>query len=267
MDAKADLRAAFPDLESLYGGLPSMPCISCGLCCVTPHMTLLEFACLLKGMLAEWPRERLVALVSEPMEPEGRYPGNFKCRVQDGRGLCALHRWRPLICRLEGFPVLNRMGIRDHEICPYITDDQLDVEVKDTDIDRWVAHAFRLSNRFYPVYEEPYWLSSLTPECWMAVALDETIGQEPIMRVQAMIREAFDLDFLEPHYRDITRIAEQFDMVDRFFEEAEKKRPRKAVKILRAILHDFPRTGSYYQSEGLKYFNLMKEIVRKQRRG
>ncbi|MHC4884174.1 MAG: YkgJ family cysteine cluster protein [Planctomycetota bacterium] len=262
----ANLRSAYPALEETFTSLPPMPCIACGLCCVSPHITLVEFIYLMDSVLKDWPQERIIELVSTPPEMEPRYPGNFKCRMQTEKGLCDRHEARPLICRLEGFPVLDRIGMRESHICPYIAEEDLEVPVAEADIDRWIGNTFALTNQFYPTYEEPYWLSSLLPECWFAVALDEEIHQPFFVSIRTMIRETLDLDFLVPHYENYTELRQKLGRIDQFFEYAEAKRPRKAVQAIRRVLYDFPYTGTYYQAEGKKYFHLMRDIVRKQKK-
>lgn len=260
------LRSTFPILEELYASLPPMPCIACGLCCVSPHITLVEFAYLMNNIRETWPESRIITLVSTPSSPERRYPGSMKCRMQSEKGLCDLHQTRPLICRLEGFPVLDRIGMRQSHICPYISDEDLERPVDESDIDRWISETFSLTNRFYQTYEEPYWLSSLLPECWLAVALDDSIGQPLLVRIRQLIRDTVDLDFLTPHFQNFTRLNEKLNFIDQFFSFAEEKQPRKAVQAIRHVLYDFPLTGSYYQTEGTKYLHLMRDIVRHQRK-
>ena len=262
----SSLRDAFPDLKALYAKLPPVPCIACGLCCVSPHITLVEFVYMMDGVLKDWSKEAIIRLVADDQEAEKRYPGNHKCAYQSEKGLCSVHQGRSLICRLEGLPVLDRLGMRESHICPYITDEQLEVPVSESDIDTWVQEAFDLTNRYYPTYEEPYWLSSLTPECWFAVALDPDINQDLLLMIRSLIREAIDLDFLEPHYVNHTGLAEKLENIDAFFRFAEDKQPRRAVQAIRRVLYDYPRTGTYYLNEGKKYFHLMRDIVREQRK-
>lgn len=258
---------SFDKLEKLYSSLPGMPCISCGLCCVSPHMTLVEFAYMLSGMLKSWDKQQLIDFIKKKPEAETRYEGNFVCKFQGGKGDCSLHKYRSMICRLEGFPVLNKMGIRDYIICPYITDENMESTVNSEDIDRWVEETFNLSNEFCPVYEEPYWLSGLNVDCWFAIALDKKITQPFILNVKAMIRESFDIDFLEESYVDYTSLSEKLNLVDNFFVEAgENKNPKKAITILKDIMDKYPFTGSYYLDEAEKYMKLMKKIVREQRK-
>lgn len=263
------VRDAFSDLEAIYADLPDVPCVACGLCCVTPHITFVEFAHLLDGMLGEWTEEEAIRFVARPMEPERRYPGNHKCGVQsEEKGLCSLYEHRPLMCRLEGMPILDRMAIREVQICPYITEAEMPRTVTEAEVDRRVREVFDLAKRFYPVYEEPYWLTALNVETWLALVLDPDITQRPVLAVRRQLRESFDLDFLEPHYVDRTGLARQLDLIDCFFEEAEvKRRPRYAVRALQRILNEFPATGSYWQEEGRRYLDLMRKVLRQEKRG
>ncbi|MBN1258099.1 MAG: YkgJ family cysteine cluster protein [Planctomycetes bacterium] len=255
-------RKSFSNLEVIYQNLPPVPCISCGLCCVSPHVTLLEFVYLLDGLLNSWPAEKLIALVAMPATLEKRYPGNLKCPCQEEKGLCGIYQHRPLMCRLEGLPVLDRMGIRKKQICPYITEEEMKVEVLPEDIDRWVAETFGLSTKYYNIYAEPYWLSALNLECWLAVALDPKILQGPVLNIRKMVQNSFDLDFLAVNYEDTTQFSEKLDAIDLFFEQAEKQRnPREAIGTILHILNDFPATGSYYLEEGKRYLSLMHKVL------
>jgi Fe-S-cluster containining protein len=230
-------------------------------------MTLLEFAWLLNNMLEKWEKGEIIAFVAEEPAPEPRYEGNHVCRIQSEKSLCGLHEFRPMICRLEGLPILNNMGVRDYIICPYILDEQMKTDVKPVEIDEWVTETFKLSSEFYPVYEEPYWLSALNIECWFSVVLDRKISQPSVLKLRDIIRESFDLDFLTEHYNDITQLSRKLDLIDSFFLEAETiKNPRKAISILKDIQNKFPITGSYYYDEADQYLKLMRKITREQRK-
>lgn len=260
-----DLQQTFRQLESLYDELPEAPCVACGLCCVSPHMTFLEFAHLLQGMLTNWPPQRLHDLVHAAPGPEKRYPGNYVCRVQGEKGLCELYPWRSLMCRLEGFPVLDRMGIREVQICPYITDEQVETRLTPAQVDAWVQRLYALDAPWNRAVDEPYWLTGLNLECWLAVALDEKITQLPVRALRNHLRAHFDLDPFAASYVDTTRLADKLELIDRFFQEAhEFRRPRRAVALLNRILGDFPRTGTHFQAEGRQYLELMRAIVRDQ---
>jgi len=252
------------DVERLYESVPQATCRSCGLCCVTPTITLAEFMRLLQGMLEDWPRERLHAFLGGEMVRSTFYFGNHACRIQE-EGLCSLYPHRPLICRLEGMPVLETLGMREERICPYDDGEPRGGPVTRPQIDSWVGRIYEYSERFYNLHEEPYWIDSLNVECWFAVALDERISQPPILRLRGILNEGFDLDGLAEHYADRTRLKEKLDLIDRFMRMTEGHRPRKALKLLERILYDFPRTGSHFYKQGYRYRDLLRAILRSDR--
>ena len=264
-DGTECLSDAFPELEAMYAALPEIPCNGCGLCCVTPEMTLVEFAYLATHMVRTWTPERCIAFLQAPMEKEPRYPGNFICRGQNEKNLCEPYAARPLICRIEGAPVLDRMGIRTFRNCPYITEEDMPEVLEPYHVDALLQAAFNLSSHFYGVYEEPYWLCALNLECWFAVALDPKITQPQVLAIRRLIRESVPMDFLVPHYRDKTELAKKLTLIELFFDEAEHRRPKQALRAIKRVLHDFPKTGAYYQNEAQKYTVLMQKIIRNQK--
>ncbi len=111
------LSDAFPDLEALYQALPPVPCEGCGSCCVTPHLTLVEFAYLLRHLENNFSQAEMITLLQAPMVPAARFPGNFLCALQGPDGLCRVYPARSLSCRAEGLPVIDSMSGREAPAC------------------------------------------------------------------------------------------------------------------------------------------------------
>lgn len=258
----SDITDLFSELETLYAGLPDVPCTACGKCCVTPHMTAVEFAYLLKGMLESCDAETLGRLVNHPMEGSSEYAGNFLCGVQDDNGRCRLHAYRPLACRLEGIPVLDEMSMRDEPICPFIKPDDMAVDVTAEQVETWIQQAFDLSNAIHPVSMEPWFLNGLHLECWWAVLFDLDITQSFFLDIRAKFNDTFELHPLAELYQDQTGFAERIGLIESYFAEMEAKRPDKAFKLIRRIVHGFPKTGTYFHYEGQQYFRFTKDLVR-----
>ncbi len=258
---------ALARLEGVYAGLPQVPCNGCGICCVTPHMTLVEFAFLLRGVIDNLGGDAAALLAAGEMRPSGKYPGNFLCALQDEQARCAAHAWRPLACRLEGLPVLDRMGFREQKICPHICDSDMDAQVTQTMVEEWTRDVFALNRPFYRLLEEPYWVDALNLECWLAVLLDPDVTQPFFLRMRKQLAGVIDVKVFAGHYADRTGFARKLTLIDRFFAANEERKPEQALKCIRRIVHEFPRTGTHFREQGGKYFRLMKQLVRETKQG
>lgn len=259
------LRDAFPAIRALNARLPKLPCTGCGLCCVSPEMTLVEFAMLAEVMMATWDDATWQKFLTEPLQSETRYTGHHVCPIQSEKGLCDFYESRPIICRLEGAPVLDCIGIRSFRNCPYIHEEDLPEGISAEMVDAWIQESFSISAHFYGVYEEPYWMCALTLDCWFAVALDPMIQQEEILAIRDLIHEAVDMRHLKKWYVDKTLLAKKLALIELFFDEAEQRRPKQALRAIKRVLHDFPETGAYYRTEAEKYTALMQRIIRQEK--
>ena len=134
-------------------------------------------------------------------------------------------------------------------------------------VEVWTQTVFALKQHFCTVLEAPYWVDGLNIECWLAILLDPNITQPFFMRMRQSLKDVVDTDFLAGHYADKTEFARKLDLIDRFFVESEKRRLDRALKCIRQIVHDFPRTGTHYREPGAKYFKLMKQLAREAKQG
>jgi len=253
-----DLRDAFDELEKIYAQPPALPCVSCGTCCVTPHLTLVEFAYQLDSLLTLLSPEEISALMDAPMPEAEHLPGNYLCKLQNAENKCLSHPGRSLSCRLEGLPLMDLLANRITPICPHITDQDVASDVTAELISQWQDRLSALNAGFHTVMEEPYWLESLNLECWWAVALDPKITQPFFLQIRQHLADTFDLSLFAPHYVDTTDLSRKLNLIDAFFAANEQKNPDKAFKLIRQVMHDFPRTGTYYRREAQEYFKLMK---------
>ena len=260
----AKIRRAFADLTALYNNVPAVPCTGCGYCCVSPTMTVVEFAFLLDHIFAHLAMDEIASLLTRPMEPAAHMKGNTLCPLQKEDKHCRFYGVRCLSCRIEGIPALEGMGIREERICPHITEDQVQTEVTAESVDTWIQEVFRLSQPVHEVSVEPYFLNAVNLECWWAIALDRAITQPFFTRIREALWAEWDLAELQPHYVDHTRLALKLSLIDTFFAESEAHSPQKALKAIRRVIHEFPQTGTYYQHEGQEYFKLMKRVVQQQ---
>ncbi len=101
--------------NEIYMQVPKLRCNACGTCCVSPHMTLIEFCYLMKHLLGS--PEQLAHTVSRIVPEHPDYPGQLACRFQTPDNLCSVYSHRALACRLHGHPVLEKAGMQYHIHC------------------------------------------------------------------------------------------------------------------------------------------------------
>ncbi|MBN2712949.1 MAG: YkgJ family cysteine cluster protein [Planctomycetes bacterium] len=257
-----EFRDSFGKLEKIYDKVPSVPCAACGKCCVSPHVTILEFAYMLEHMLGSFERHHLAKLVAAPVKKSALHKGNNECSFQTMNKLCAIHHARSLSCRIEGLPVLEAMGIRAKPICENIEDRKISVTVHPRDIDIWVEQVFGLSEAYHDVYSEPWFVNALTPECWWAIIFDEKIGDDFFLSMRERFRSEFDIEWLKPYYSNHTKLPCKLANIRDFFNASTNGEAEKAMKLIKQVIHNYPRTGSYYLHEGKQFFLMMKKIVK-----
>lgn len=255
-----ELRDAFPDLEAIYQAVPPVACDACGQCCVTPHITVVEFAYLLDRALRENRQDEMVAWLAAPLASKVGESGNFVCKVQGNDQRCTLHDARALSCRVEGHPALEKMSGRAEAVCANLakTGDAVSPE----QIDGWIQSVFELSAPYHEVSAEPWFLNAANLDCWWAIALDPAITQPFFLEIREQLRKQFDLEPFAQHYTDQTGLAQKLSLIETFFTESSNNRAEKALKAIRRVIHDFPRTGSYYQYEGKQYFQFVKNVLK-----
>lgn len=236
---------ALEELRKLYADTPEVRCYACGSCCVSPHMSLVEFAHLLEHLLSAWPEEALNKLVSTPPSLSEEYEGNLDCQLNCGH-LCGAREGRTLSCRLEGLSVLDRMFQREIPSCAKADLKAGEKEVDEPVIEEFLRRLNEINAEFYEPWTEPYCLDGLNLECWLAVCLDPGITQDFFQRLRAVIRGRFDLAFLEKSYVNTTGLKQKIDLIEEVEAAVEQQRFKYAKKLLKRIVGGYPNTGSYF---------------------
>lgn len=239
------LDTALDELRQLYAETPEVRCYACGSCCVSPHMSLVEFALLLEHLLQSKTREELEELVSTPPIPSEEFEGNLECRLKD-ENLCGAREGRTLSCRLEGLLVLDRMFQREIPSCAKASLKTGEEEVGEGEIEEFLRRLNQINAEFYEPWAEPFCLDGLNLECWLAVCLDPGITQDFFLRLRGVVRERFDLDFLEKSYVNTTGLKQKIDLIEEVVVAVEQQRFKYAKKLLKRITGGYPATGSYF---------------------
>jgi len=84
-------------LKNIYESVPGFSCeAGCGKCCVSPHITFLEFLYFTiesESQLGFLERKKLM---TKEMDFHDSYEGNLNCRYQHEDQSCSVHPYRPL---------------------------------------------------------------------------------------------------------------------------------------------------------------------------
>ena len=232
--------------EEIYDKVPEVGCRACGHCCVSPHVTLVEFCYAFKSFFDNNPEKNQIITDIVPIH-EG-FKGSLHCRFQKNDGKCGVYTHRPLVCRLHGHQALSDLGFKYQVPCPDSREPE-SILSKDS-INTFLEQLSSLNQRFYLHYTQPYWLSALNIECWLTILF----GQWQLAYFQSlkglMVRE-FGESVLElAHlYHQKVRLKEKLDLIDAGQSEFQLGRKKEAQVIFKKIQSDFPETGAYYYFE------------------
>ncbi len=255
-----DFEKLFSDLDNVYKACPDLPCIKCGICCSSPHLSFVEFCYFLDYALRAVSQEKLIEIVSKEPEPSKRLNGHIECPLLEDK-LCVIHGGRGISCRYIGVPELSAGYGLNEPLCPHITHENMGVKVTVDEIENALDVLAGYNAEIYEYLSEPYYLDALNLQCWFAVCLDKNITQPLFVKLRGIIREKFDLDFLEPYYKNTTRIKEKLDLVDRFFEFNEQQKPQEARFCMEQVRDNFPNTGAYYNTQSHIYIEFMNSLI------
>ncbi len=232
--------------EEIYDKVPEVGCRACGNCCVSPHVTLIEFCYLFKSFLDNNPEK--IRIFTEIMPIHRNFEGSLYCRFQKSDGKCGVYAHRPLVCRLHGHPALSDLGFKYHVPCPVPLEPE-NILSKDS-VDTFLDHLSNLNQRFYLHYTHPYWLSALNVECWLKILF----GQWERAYFQSlkglMVRELGEsvLEYAHLFHQNV-RLEEKLDLIDAGHAEFQLGRKKDAHVIFKKIQDGFPETGAYYYFE------------------
>ncbi len=249
------LSAAYQALRTdIYSRVPEVQCRACGECCVSPHMTLIEF-CYLMTHLLDKP-DQLIHVISREVPEHPAYSGHFICRFQTPDLLCSVYPTRSLACRLHGHPVLEQTGMQYNVHCPKVNqqDDAFSAEEVYALMDRMTE----LNQGYYSYYTPPYWVSGLNTECWMTILFGD-FPQQIFQLLRKIIMRELNLQHLSGHFVQRVRLDEKLSIIDQFQTALPMGNKDKLCPLLKRIQHDFPDSGAYYYFEAEMYLKALEE--------
>ena len=241
--------------DEIYRSIPDITCRACGQCCVSPHMTLIEF-CYLTSALLEKP-EQLAEMLSRMVPAHPEYLGNLLCRFQTSDNRCGVYSCRPLVCRLHGHPVLKKMGMQYHVYCS-LADGADEKNFSPDDVYGLMDSLTALNQGYYSYYTPPYWVSGLNTESWLTILFSDLPQNIFRLLKKIMLRE-ITMKGYENYFQQKVRMREKLEVIDLFQAEYPLGRTETLLPIIHKIQNDFPETGAYYYFEAEMYEKALKE--------
>lgn len=248
-------------LEALYQELPPVSCTSCGKCCSSPHITFVE-AFHLFSWLFESIRPREIEDFFNADSVAQSYAFNFKCRFEDAVSkLCGVHPARGFVCRVYGFPVLDRMGIDRMDNCREL-DRPVIPNVRVGRMHGWLDRLGELNIAVCPSFRRPpYHVTGLNIETWLDIAVTD-YARAPFS-VYHRTFAALPFRNLRLNFSDRTNFSTRLSKIDAFH-QARRHRGRSdytAIRILENLLTSEPLTGTFFRYEAAQYKKRIEKTV------
>lgn len=245
--------------REIYHAVPEVACQACGACCVSPHVTLVEFCYLMQEVL-DRPLEFRSWFFSRVLDPHPQAVGSLLCRFQLPDGRCSSYFRRPLACRLHGHAVMEEVGLSSEASCPVSSERLICLSLET--VYRLLDGLSSLNQRFYLHYLQPYWLSGLNIECWLTILFHDW-PQAYFMSLKSLLARQFGPGLLRlaPLYRQPVRLAEKLSLIEIFQEELRQGRTANLFHFLEKIREDFPETGAYYYYEAEMYRRYLSDLL------
>lgn len=233
-----------PELDALYSELPAVSCTACGKCCSSPHITFVEAFTLFDWLFQNVEPPQIEKIFNADSVAQAT-AFNLKCRFEGAETkLCGVHPARGFICRVFGFPVLDRMGIPGMDNCRE-TDRKIVPEVRLTKMDRWLARLAELNTRVAPFNVKPYYVSGLNIETWLDVA-ERDYGRPPFT-VYHRILNQLPFRTLSLTYSDRTNLSTRLAKIDTYWQSDSLRLRTQAERLLRDLSASEPMTGSFFR--------------------
>jgi hypothetical protein len=250
----------FAQLENLYKELPDVQCQGCGLCCVSPSCTLVEFLYAMNGAKKILSGDDLKAFLTQKPEIHPEYEGNLRCIfLKNSR--CLIHAARSGACRLFGVPSLLQMGIADMVECR--NNIKASGNASAEFIRAWIDRLVDLNRNIFPIAEEPFFLTGLNIESWLDIYFDATHTLEFLKNLRPIMLEYLDLNELTSIWKDRTHIRDKMEKIDAFTSFIHIGAGNTLKGVLLSIRDDYPFTGTYFLAEADKYLKRIDEEMGK----
>ncbi len=243
-------------LAGLYQELPPVSCTSCGKCCASPHITFVETLHLFTWLFESCSTDDLESWFNAEMV-EQSFAFNFKCRFEDpANRLCRVHPSRGFICRVFGYPVLDRMGIDNMDNCRE-PDRPVLPDVRRSRMTGWLDRLAELnrivSNEFN---RPPYCVTGLNIETWLDIAVTD-YGRQPFRTYHETLRR-LPFDRLRLKFQDRTDLSTRLAKIDILGEARRAGNETQAQTMAGHLLSSEPRTGTFYRYEAGRHIDSIR---------
>lgn len=240
--------------DEIYKNIPQMNCAACGQCCVSPHMTLIEF-CYLMTSLCDKP-DQLLQILSRMVPAHPEYNGNLLCRFQTQDNHCGVYEHRAMVCRLHGHPVLKKLGLQYHVHCA--SSEQYALDFTPDEVYGLMDRLTELNQGYYSYYAPPYWVSGLNTESWLTILFGD-FSQNIFRLLKKIMLKELNIQDMARYFTQPVRLQEKLTVIDQFQAELAGGRCEILIPLIRRIQNDFPETGAYYYFEAEMYEKALRE--------
>lgn len=239
-------------LLSLYTQLPSVHCIGCGACCVSPTCTLLECAFLLNYCKKTLTKEMLSRLLLKPCSTHPLYEGNTVCFFLHNNR-CIIHPGRPGACRLFGQSAVDNMDIMGMVTCKKIITPNKSGFTQDN-VQDWLQSLTELNEPFYSPGEAPYFIIGLNVECWIDILMYDSWEQPFFQNLHDILNRYYSPpQIIVSKYQQRTDIVRKVAAIDHFFENIDNGDTFNLQQELLQIRDGFLYTGTWFYKEANRF--------------
>ncbi len=240
--------------DEVYRKIPEISCQACGQCCVSPHMTMIEF-CYMVTFLRDKP-DYLTYIISRMVPNHSYYPNLLTCRFQTPDNLCSIYPNRPLACRLHGHPVMSNVNEQYRIYCQKAR--PIDRQVSMDEVHCMLDRIAELNQGYYSYYTPPYWISGLNTESWLTVLFTE-IPKHVFRLLRKIMSRELDIQHIPTMFNQPVHLQDKLVLIDRFQSEFSCGNYQVLGALLEEIQHHFPETGAYYFFEAEMYRMALEE--------
>lgn len=244
------------ELHTLYNELPTVNCLGCGRCCVSPTCTLVEFLYLFDYLCNTFSKESIADYCQLPHTPHPDFEGNLRC-IFLNQSRCMVHKARTAACRIFGMQSMSKLGIKDLEECPNKITVEHEKGVKW--LKRWLDRLSSINSQLFAFNQEPYYVRGMTINCWLDLYFDRSISIDPFCQIREIMYQFVDLSFIK-NYVPRSGLKDKIDEITLLSFLLESGSQVELTSLLLSIRDNHPFAHTYFYEESQEYLRELGSI-------